>query len=266
MLFGAVTLTTEGAQARSFRMGQVPNQPDGCGTCHISVGGGGPRNVFGQQVEANLTEGDRGNVQWALIFDLDADGDGCSNGAELGDPGGTWRINDPEPAGPTSAPHLPNDNVCATMQDMGGASDMGPVDGPMDGGMGGDMMQPMDLGMPMDMGADPDQGMMPDPDMGMPNPDLGGAPDAGPAADAGPSADAGTQPDDNDDGGCESVPPSSASLWLLAALWIGLRTRRQRTASAYASESARLKRGDRRSFGDASRMWSRGMDCMERFR
>ncbi|MGF1510676.1 MAG: MYXO-CTERM sorting domain-containing protein [Myxococcota bacterium] len=97
------------ARGRPKRVNQIPNvpvAPPGCGTCHISPGGGGPRNAFGQDVESTLdVPGAEGDVQWALIFDLDSDEDGFTNGAELADPRGEWTgdIED-RPEGPVYAP------------------------------------------------------------------------------------------------------------------------------------------------------------------
>ncbi len=96
------------AEARPGRVSQTPNGAMfSCGLCHAD-GGAGPRNAFGQDVQANLTEpGAAGQVQWDLIFSLDSDGDGCTNGQELGDPDGAWTIGDPDPDGTVSNPSDP---------------------------------------------------------------------------------------------------------------------------------------------------------------
>ena len=177
------------AAARRFRLDQIPNSVNDCGTCHFDPRGGGARNDFGQDVEANLTEpGFRGDVQWAEIFDLDSDGDGCTNGEELADPDGTWRIDDGSPLGPTSAPGDPLDSVC----DTGGGGDMGP------GTDGGSESRP-------DGGS-------------------GGSVDAGPpgGADGGPSGS-----DGEDGDGCTSTSPTAGALWAAGAA-LGLERRRRR--------------------------------------
>ena len=62
----------------------VPN-PNIAGTVwsgvgHNAVGGGGPRNAFGQYFAA-------ANFQWTPeLCAMDSDGDGRTNGQELGDP------------------------------------------------------------------------------------------------------------------------------------------------------------------------------------
>ena len=82
------------AQARYFRVDQVPNgNKYGCLTCHN--GYGGPRNPFGQEIEANFLDNpsdkSNANVQWGPeLAALDSDGDSASNGEELQDPNGEW--------------------------------------------------------------------------------------------------------------------------------------------------------------------------------
>lgn len=88
-----VTVTSE-AWALPTYPNQVPNAPNGCGTCHLSEAGGGPRNLFGQAVQASLVTG---QVNWSSLVDLDSDDDGFTNGEELGDPRGVWRLGDPRP-------------------------------------------------------------------------------------------------------------------------------------------------------------------------
>ena len=76
--------------ARSKRVNQIPNGSAlGCASCHVTRGG--PRTLFGQEIERNyLTQpGGGGDVVWnAMLAMLDSDGDGVSNGQELGDPDG----------------------------------------------------------------------------------------------------------------------------------------------------------------------------------
>lgn len=65
-----------------------------CSNCHISSAGGGSRNVFGKAVENTLS---KGKVRWDLIFNLDSDGDGFTNGEELQDADGQWAIGKANP-------------------------------------------------------------------------------------------------------------------------------------------------------------------------
>lgn len=83
--------------ARPFRPGQIPNgNKFSCANCHINPAGGGARNPFGTVVENNYLV--NGDVQWqAALAALDSDGDGRTNGQELQDPNGAWRIGDPAP-------------------------------------------------------------------------------------------------------------------------------------------------------------------------
>lgn len=91
--------------ARSFRVGQVPNgNKNACANCHVNPAGGGPRTVFGTEIENNFlsASGAAGQVQWGpALAKLDSDGDGFTNGEELQDPEGIWTSGQPAPGNPT---------------------------------------------------------------------------------------------------------------------------------------------------------------------
>ena len=95
------------AAARSKRVRQVPNgSAVSCNTCH-TAGGGSPLNPFGLEIATNFltSAGAPGDVIWGPeLAALDSDGDGASNGAELGDPEGTWVVGDDNPEGETFHP------------------------------------------------------------------------------------------------------------------------------------------------------------------
>lgn len=57
-----------------------------CGVCHEDRFGGGEVNSFGQDFDAFR--------EWPMLYDLDSDRDGQTNGLELGDPNGVWRPGD----------------------------------------------------------------------------------------------------------------------------------------------------------------------------
>ena len=110
-------LVAEEATARGKRVSQIPNGAAfSCNACH-TAGGGTPRNAFGLELETNFltAAGAAGDVIWGPeLAALDSDGDGVSNGAELGDPEGTWVAGDDNPEGeafhpgdPESTPPLP---------------------------------------------------------------------------------------------------------------------------------------------------------------
>lgn len=105
LLVGALFVggvVAEEAAARSKRVRQVPNgSAASCNTCHVA-GGGSPLNPFGLEILTNFltAAGGAGDVIWdSALAALDSDGDGASNGAELGDPAGTWVVGDPNPEG-----------------------------------------------------------------------------------------------------------------------------------------------------------------------
>ena len=98
---------TAAAEARGFRGSMVPNAEAvgaGCNLCHVS-GGGSPRNGFGLDVEALVTVNGR-EVFWTPeLAALDSDGDGFTNGQELGDPEGTWEPGDDPPGDAAGVTH-----------------------------------------------------------------------------------------------------------------------------------------------------------------
>ena len=80
------------ADARAPRVGQLPNGSVlGCASCHVNPSGGGALTPFGTDINNNylVPSGRTGVVQWnAMLAMRDSDGDGVSNGQELGDPDG----------------------------------------------------------------------------------------------------------------------------------------------------------------------------------
>ena len=75
-------------QARSSYVSKIPNgSVNRCANCHIRPSGGGPKNDFGLDVEDALVR--QGRSFWtAILASKDSDGDGFTNGEELGDPEG----------------------------------------------------------------------------------------------------------------------------------------------------------------------------------
>lgn len=88
------------AEARPFRVGDIPNgDKNGCLNCHGDTKGS-TRTDFGSDAQNFLTGGGGVQVQhvdWAPLCPLDSDGDGWTNGKELGDPDCTWTSGDPNP-------------------------------------------------------------------------------------------------------------------------------------------------------------------------
>ncbi len=75
--------------ARPWRLAQAPNgQNFNCTLCHIRPTNGGPRNAFGDAVNAVVGRGSREAFWSAALAEVDSDGDGFTNGQELGDPDG----------------------------------------------------------------------------------------------------------------------------------------------------------------------------------
>ncbi len=75
--------------ARSWRVSQVPNGTSfSCTLCHVRPNGAGPKNAFGDAVGGVVGRGSRAEFWSAALAQLDSDGDGFTNGQELGDPDG----------------------------------------------------------------------------------------------------------------------------------------------------------------------------------
>jgi hypothetical protein len=116
-------------EARQIRVGQIPNgDVFECATCHTS-NFGGPRNDFGKAVATRLTElyGSASSTKafWdSVLAGRDADGDGASNGLELGDPDGDGvpasGAEVTKPGDASSKPELPPAAPSLTVQKVGG--------------------------------------------------------------------------------------------------------------------------------------------------
>ncbi len=90
-----VALIMSNLNAREFRVNQIPNGTKfSCRNCHETAFGG-LLNVFGQQVNQVGLNGM--DVDWSKLYNLDADGDGFTNGEELLDPNGEWESGSPDP-------------------------------------------------------------------------------------------------------------------------------------------------------------------------
>ena len=114
ILFAMVTILI----ARDWRVGQIPNGENfSCGNCHINPQGGGARNKFGQAVEARVTPGGNAEFWNSALASQDSDGDGKTNGQELGDPNGIWRPGQPNP-GNSSAVSNPGNPLSTGVEDV----------------------------------------------------------------------------------------------------------------------------------------------------
>jgi MYXO-CTERM domain-containing protein len=88
------------AAARPFRVSDIPNgDKNTCLNCHGDTKAS-YNTDFGSDAR-NYLEGSgvitQLHVNWTPLCPLDSDGDGWTNGQELGDPDCTWKVGDPNP-------------------------------------------------------------------------------------------------------------------------------------------------------------------------
>src|SRR5262245_21487251 len=108
VFLAVVALAPSASEARDCRVNLLPNgNKFSCSNCHLSAGGGGSRNPFGQAVFALVTPGSCAAFWSSALASADSDGDGRTNGTELGDPTGAWR------------PGMPNPGVAAEVTNPG---------------------------------------------------------------------------------------------------------------------------------------------------
>jgi len=85
-IVAALTLSASSASATERLAGSLPALPHGCLTCHITAPGE-ERNNFGKDANYSVVDD---VLRWDLLYNVDSDGDGQTNGMELGDPCGEW--------------------------------------------------------------------------------------------------------------------------------------------------------------------------------
>ena len=87
-----------GALARDCRVNLLPNGSKfRCLNCHTSANGGGANNPFGATIQPVTGSSCTRQFWTPALAALDSDGDGLTNGEELGDPEGLWEQGDPAP-------------------------------------------------------------------------------------------------------------------------------------------------------------------------
>lgn len=216
---GSLGLFPKEAHARAGRVGQVPNgDAFSCLLCHENAGGG-ERTVFGRDVEDTLNgSGVAATVNWPAVCVLDSDGDGQTNGEELGDPCCVWMQGE--------TPHRstdlgdPNDNGSTANDPGSDACDVVDAGPPVDAGETGDAGEEP----PADAGGDPPV----DDDAGAPEDDAGIVDD-----DAGPAGPDAGDPTDPGQAGCACSPTigePSALMLPLFGLLLAWAIRRRRSA------------------------------------
>ena len=106
-----LVLLAPAASARQAYTDYIPAAPvnGACATCHTDAMGDDELNAFGLDAESTISQD---GPDWSRLFCRDSDGDGATNGQELGDPCGTWTPGAaPLRTEPISAPGDPDDVV-----------------------------------------------------------------------------------------------------------------------------------------------------------
>ena len=94
-LTAAALLVTLPALAQPDFMMSIPNGfAHACSTCHDTPVPAAEWNAFGTDIKDTLVDG---KPDWASVCEIDSDGDGATNGEELGDSGCTWVMGDENP-------------------------------------------------------------------------------------------------------------------------------------------------------------------------
>ncbi len=92
VLIGTLCFSSIQTEARIFRIGMYPNgSANQCAACHVNPSGGGTRTPFGEDVYA-IVKGSSQTPFWSpTLAKKDSDGDGFTNGQEVGDPQGSGK-------------------------------------------------------------------------------------------------------------------------------------------------------------------------------
>ncbi len=108
-LFCFVLLFSTTSYARNDgRQNQFPHgNTITCNACHTQPNRG--ITEFGFDAYEAASEGP---IDWPKLAAMDSDGDGYSNGLELGDPDANWRVGDPAPSGDYWNPGFKDENPC----------------------------------------------------------------------------------------------------------------------------------------------------------
>lgn len=106
-----LVLAPAAVRAHSFYLRDLPNGesvPGRPALGHVSTGGGGTLNAFGKDFRTH------GRTWSRALCELDSDGDGRTNGEELGDPSCVWRIGQtPEFTTGLTHPGVPDEPAAA---------------------------------------------------------------------------------------------------------------------------------------------------------
>lgn len=109
--FAVISVWSAAAEARNFRVNDIPNGSKfTCLNCHGELEAK-TFTKFGTNARQNLEDTgpiQEAHVEWAGLCPLDSDGDGSTNGQELGDPNCTWVKGQGNPGGSITNPGQPD--------------------------------------------------------------------------------------------------------------------------------------------------------------
>jgi hypothetical protein len=98
----ALVMAALPAEARPFRVNDIPNGSKyGCLNCHTDTKATANTDFGSDARKFLIVSGaiSTQHVDWTPLCPLDSDGDGWTNGQELGDPDCMWKSGDPDPTG-----------------------------------------------------------------------------------------------------------------------------------------------------------------------
>ena len=130
LILSGLFLVQQESWGRDWRVNQIPNgQTFSCLNCHLTSEGGGAVNVFGESVEGVVGVGSSDAFWSRALAYKDSDGDGFTDGEELGDRDGDGKIdsNTAEITNPGDSSSFPSSVTRWVFNTAGAEGRLGPT-------------------------------------------------------------------------------------------------------------------------------------------